>query len=247
MTKLDHTFEAESESEFLKAYQKQQYAKPSVTVDMVVFTVVDSVLRVLTIQRKGHPYKGFLALPGGFLNVKDDPSDQGEDLEEAAHRELEEETSLPRGSCFLEQLYTFGKAGRDPRTRVISVAYFALVPPHLAYQAIAGDDAASLAWLTLDEIQQKGMAFDHAEILAKAVARLRGKIDYTNIAFNLVPPTFTVPELRRVYEAVKGVTFNPQNFHRRVRRMVEDGILLQAVGERVTSSRPAKVYRFNKV
>lgn len=242
--------EHQTEAEFLATYKVTEYPRPSVTVDLVIFTVMDSDLKVLLIQRAGHPFRGTWALPGGFVDVGDAFKNQGEDLEAAAHRELEEETHLPAGSCFLEQLYTFGRAGRDPRTRVISVAYYALVRPTLAPLVTAGDDAADARWLSL-EAEVAGtsplpLAFDHAEVLRTAVERIRGKIDYCPIAFDLVPPTFTVGELRSVYEAVKGTSYDPKNFHRRFRRMVEDGVILPAVGKRVTGSRPAKVYQFRK-
>lgn len=244
--KLTHNEHFDTEADFLAAYQVKDYPRPSVTVDLVIFTIVDSILKVLLIRRGGHPFKGSLALPGGFLNVGDAVKDQGEDLEAAAHRELEEETNLPRGSCYLEQLYTFGKAGRDPRTRVVSVAYMALIRPTLAPFVRAGDDAVEASWFPITSIQE-GMAFDHAEILKLAVQRLQGKIDYAPIAFDLVPETFTATELRMVYETVKGKSYDPKNFYRRFRRMLADGVLTEASGKRATGTNSAKVYRFNRV
>lgn len=234
-----------TEEEFLAAYTAKDYPKPSVTVDLVIFTVTDSILRVLLIRRGGHPYRGKLALPGGFVDVGDGVKNQGEDVEDAAHRELEEETGLPKGSCYLEQLYTFGKAGRDPRTRVISVAYFALVRPTLASLVTAGDDASEADWHVAQTVlDEGGLAFDHDTVLAKAIERIRGRIDYSPVAFDLVPETFTVAELRSVYEAVKGHAYDPKNFHRRFRRMLADGVIRQAPGRRGTSSKPAAVYYF---
>lgn len=258
-----------TEEEFLDAYVAKDYPKPSVTVDLVIFTVVDSDLKVLLIKRGGHPYRGCWALPGGFVNVGDGVKDQGEDLEAAAHRELEEETHLPRGSCYLEQLYTFGRAYRDPRTRVIDVAYFALVRSSLAPLVAAGDDAADARWFSVTELWDGGglgdtgdvvkplgetktlgtlynatLAFDHRDVLVKAVERIRGRIDYSPIAFDLVPETFTTNDLRTVYEAVKGKTYDPKNFHRRFRRMLADGVIRQVTGHRVTGARPASVYSF---
>jgi 8-oxo-dGTP diphosphatase len=256
-----------TEAEFLAAYKANDYPKPSVTVDLVIFTVLDTDLKVLLIKRGGHPFRGCWALPGGFVNVGDGVKEQGEDLEAAAHRELAEETGLPKGSCYLEQLYTFGKAGRDPRTRVISVAYFALVRPTLAPIVTAGDDAAAAQWFSVQAILERGsseaeskvlehdglfslsrngLAFDHDVILDTAIKRLRGRIDYSPIAFDLVPETFTVAELRSVYEAVKGAAYDPKTFHRKFRRMLADGILVTAPGKRGGTGRPSAVYRFKR-
>jgi 8-oxo-dGTP diphosphatase len=247
--KLGHEFQPATEADFLVAYKKQVYPKPSVTVDMYIFTVLDGVLRVLLIERDGHPFKGHWVAPGGFLDVEEDPNDpsvQGEDLEEAAHRELEEETSLPRYSCYMEQLYTFGKAGRDPRTRVVSVAHLALVRSSLAPLVKPKSDAKDARWFSLEEIKamDKPLGFDHALGLDMAIKRLRGKIDYAPIAFDLVPETFTVGDLRLVYEAVKGETYDPNNFHRRFKRMITDGVIVKAPGKRASSTRTAAVYRF---
>lgn len=234
------------------------YHRPSVTVDLVIFTVLDSDLKVLQITRGEPPFEGLRACPGGHLEVGDPTTlvevngeqvpDQGEDLEAAAHRELEEETGLPKGSCFLEQLYTFGALYRDPRGRVVSVAYIALVRPTLAPMVVAGDDAAAVEWRSVRGLFQgpPRLAFDHDQILAKAVERIRGKIDYSTIAFELVPDTFTVGELRAVHEAVKGEKYEAQNFSRRFKRMVTDGVIELAPGQRVTGAHPAKVYRFKR-
>lgn len=239
----------EGEAEFLEDYwsRPNAYPRPSVTVDLVIFTVTDCDLKVLTIKRGDHPYRGFWALPGGFVDVGDTFRDQGEDLETAAHRELAEETALSpellaANNVYLEQLYTFGKSGRDPRTRVIGVAYYALVPPQLVPMVRAGDDAAAVEWKSVSQVGELG--FDHAGILAKGVERVRGKIDYSPIAFNLLPPTFTVTELREVHEAIKGHHYDNGNFRRRFKRMQTDGIIEQAPGKRLTGGKPAAVYRF---
>lgn len=247
---------------FLASYREQKWARPAVTVDLVIFTVLDSDLKVLLIRRKEPPFQGSWALPGGFVRVGDAFDDQGEDLETAAHRELAEETGLREGSAYLEQLYTFGRAFRDPRTRVITVAYFALVRPTLAPLVTAGTDADAVRWvsvaslgallaprLNLDptvppEDDVTALAFDHAEILSLALERVRGKLDYAPIAFDLVPETFTASELRLVYEAIVGAPYDPANFRRRINRMLEDELLVQAPGKRHTGARPAAVYRF---
>ena len=243
--KLGHAESSEmTEEEFLRTYKAKEYPKPSVTVDLVIFTVVDSILKVLLIKRKGHPHQGQWAIPGGFVDVGDVFDDQGESVEKAAHRELAEETSLPEGCCFLEQLRTFGEPGRDPRMRVISVAYYALISPEKVPLVKAGDDASEAKWVVVEGVE--GLAFDHDKILGTAVERIRGKIDYAPIAFELVPPTFTVAELRSVHEAIKGHSYKAPNFYRRFRRMQTDGIIEEAPGKRYGSGRPAKVYKFTR-
>ncbi len=121
------------------------YPRPSLTVDIVIMTVLDTDLKILLVKRAQAPFKNRWALPGGFVHVSDE-GDQGEDLQEAAHRELCEETGLPRGRVFLEQLYTFGATKRDPRGRVVTVAYYALVPPNLVPLVSAGSDASDAVW-----------------------------------------------------------------------------------------------------
>lgn len=245
MGKLDHTSGIEDEGTFLETYRKEKYAKPSVTVDLVIFTIRNSDLKLLLIRRKGHPFKDKWALPGGFVEVGDGYDDQGESLEDAAARELQEETGLPDGASYLEQLYTFGNPGRDPRMRVITVSYYALIRPGLAPLSTAGDDAAEAKWVSLSNLDLGDLAFDHSEIIKVAVDRIRGKVDYSPIAFRLVPEHFTVPELRGVYETIKGEVYDARNFRRRFNRMVEDGIIEKAPGKRAAKTgRPAKVYRF---
>jgi 8-oxo-dGTP diphosphatase len=235
------------EGAFLKRYDPDAFERPSVTVDLVIFTVIDSDLKVLLIERGAHPFKGSWALPGGFVGVSNKGS-QGENIEAAAHRELAEETGLPENSCFLEQLYTFGTAGRDPRMRVISVAWYALIPPDRASLVSAGDDASQARWFSAsEEVPWMRLAFDHAEILAMGVERIQGKIDYTDIAFELVGETFTVGELRDIYEAIQSKTYDARNFRRRFQRMVTDGIVQAAPGKRhLGKSRPANVWRFTR-
>ncbi len=221
-----------------------KHPRPSVAVDLVVFTILDADLKILLIRRKQAPFKGCLAIPGGFVRVGRTARSQGESLEAAAQRELTEETGLPDGAVFLEQLFTFGRPGRDPRTRVISVAYYALVRPTLAPLVHAGGDAADAGWISMTEVEAKRLAFDHHEILQSALERIQGKIDYSNIAFELVPETFSIAELRAVHEVIQGTTYDPGNFRRRFLRMQTDGIIAPAVGKRLTRSKPAKVYRF---
>lgn len=239
----------ESEARFLARYRPSDFARPSVTVDVAVFTVIDGVLHVLAVRRSEHPFKGRWALPGGFVRVGDARGDQGEDLDAAAYRELLEETGLSRSlpaPIFLDQVRAFGKPGRDPRTRVISVAYYALVRPTLVPLVRAGGDAAQARWLDVGELlgDASRLAFDHAEILGAALARLRADLDRTSLAFELVPETFTIPELRAVHEAVRGEPLDPGNFRKRFLRLIEDGVIEPAKGKRTTASKPANVYRF---
>jgi len=243
--KLGHDSGHAEEASFLQAYRSQEYPKPSVTVDLVIFTVIDSDLKVLLIKRGGHPYKDCWAVPGGFVKVGDGYDDQGESLEEAAERELVEETGIEvtKHEVYLEQLYTFGKPGRDPRMRVISVAYYALVRPGLAHVVQAGTDASEAEWVSVNEMGEN-LAFDHDNVVGTAIQRIRGKLDYSPIGFQLVPKTFTVAELRAVYEAVQGRNYDPGNFRRRFKRMQTDGIIEPAPGKRQTLTKPAKVYRF---
>lgn len=237
----------EGELAYLAAYHAEDFPRPSVTVDIVVFTILDADLKVLLIRRENHPFKGAWALPGGFVRVGDGGAEeQGEDLDEAATRRLSEETGLPRGSVFLEQLRAFGMPHRDPRTRVITIAYYALVRPDLAPFARAGVDAVEAGWKSFAEVRRAHLAFDHAEIIDAAIARIREKLDDSDIAFELVPETFSIAELRAVFEVIRGVAHDPGNFRRRFNRMLSDGILERAPGKRITASKPARVFRFKR-
>lgn len=236
----------DEERAFLQGYRPKDYPRPSVSVDLVVFTIIDATLRVLLARRREHPFKGQWALPGGFVRVGEKADDQGEDLDTAARRELEEETGLEPDRVFLEQLYTFGRAGRDPRLRVITVAYYALVRPDLAPLVKAGGDVSDAEWFPVESLGKLDLAFDHREIVKTALERIRGKLDYSTIAFDLVPATFTIPELRTVHAIVTGKPQDPGNFRRRFNRMLEDGVLEKAPGKRITTSKPATVYRFKR-
>lgn len=232
------------EKAFLASYRPKDYPRPSVAVDLVIFTIIDAQLRVLLVRRKEHPFRNSWALPGGFLRVGEAGADQGEDLEAAARRELQEETSLDASRVYLEQLGAFGASGRDPRMRVISVAYLALVRPDLAPIVKAGGDAADVQWLEVAKLQSLELAFDHSEIAAKALARVRAGVESTTIAFDLVPMTFTIPELRQVHSVVLDKVIDPGNFRRKFTGLIEAGIIEQAPGKRITASKPATVFRF---
>jgi 8-oxo-dGTP diphosphatase len=175
----------------------------AVTVDLVVLTVRDGALHVLLVQRGCEPYLGQWALPGGFVHAD-------EDLTTAARRELGEETGLDGPAGHLEQLGSYGDPGRDPRGRVVTVAYLALLPD--LPSPTAGTDAAAAEWAP---IGRRGLAFDHDRILADGVERARSKLEYTPLATAFCPPEFTIGALRGVYEAVWGGPIDPRNFHRK--------------------------------
>ncbi|MGN0485137.1 MAG: NUDIX hydrolase [Lachnospiraceae bacterium] len=242
-----------TEEEFLKNYDASKYPKPSVTVDMLIFTMNEAnELEVLLIQRGGHPFLGKWAIPGGFVNMK-------ESLEEAAARELQEETGLC--GIYLEQLYTFGAVDRDPRMRVISVVYLALVPKN-SLHIVAGDDAAQAQLFRVNRtegkiglesenrcvvLQEEDLAFDHAEILRTGLERLQGKMEYSNIALELLrdKKRFSIYELQKIYEAVGGKELDVANFRRNFRKRYIDTGLAEKTEEKCYeySKRPSNYYR----
>jgi 8-oxo-dGTP diphosphatase len=202
-----------------------------VTVDLVVLTIREGALNALLIRRGIPPYRGRWALPGGF--VLDD-----EDLPAAAERELREETGVRTAAGHLEQLRTYGSPRRDPRGRVVSVAYLALVPDLPA--PTAGSDAAGAQWRPV-EVGQR-LAFDHDEILRDGVERARAKLEYTSLAAAFCPAEFTIAELRGVYEAVWGTDLDPRNFHRKV--TTTDGFVTSTGRRRAQAvGRPAELFR----
>lgn len=281
------------EEEFLRQYSPGNYERPSVTVDMLLFTVVDKVvedirklnekeLRILLIKRKDHPYIGEWAIPGGFVNIN-------ESIEEAAYRELKEETNID--NIYMEQLATFGDVDRDPRMRVISTAYMALVP-NKNLNPIAGDDAENVAWFTIKrgEITEREqgisfnlilenkeenilisykiiekysysgvtktkevlytvnkesnneIAFDHVKIINMALDRLKNKVEYTSIAFNLVDEYFTMADIQSIYEILLNKKFHRMEFMRKTKKMlIETDKVNTDKGHR-----PAKYYKYNK-
>jgi 8-oxo-dGTP diphosphatase len=208
---------------------------PDVAVDLVVLTIRREDLCFLAINRGIDPFKGELALPGGFVLAD-------ESLDEAAARELEEETGISGLSRHSEQLETFGDPRRDPRRRIFSVAYLALVPH--PPEPVGGSDARSAQWMEVGELPTRGrrLAFDHDEILHKGVERARAKLEYTPLASSFCPEVFTIAELRKVYEVVWGVGVDPRNFHRKVTST--EGFV-EPTGERTVrdGGRPAQLYR----
>lgn len=217
------------------AYDPSEYPPFAVTADLVVLTLRDEALQVLLVRRGGKPYAGRWALPGGFTQVE-------EDIEDAAYRELAEEAGVGRAEVVLEQLRTYGAPKRDPRMRVVSVAWLALgadLP-----DPRAGSDAADARWVPVAEVlgESRRLAFDHAQILRDGVERARAKLEYSPLATAFCRPEFTVGELRAVYEAVWGAPLDPRNFHRKVTGA--EGFLIET-GERTTrgGGRPAMLYR----
>ena len=209
-----------------------EYPRPALTVDCIIFGLDAHDLKVLLIKRASDPHKGKWALPGGFV-------DMDEGLDHAAMRELEEETGLTR--VYLEQLYTFGDPERDPRGRVVSVAYWALTRV-LAEPVRAASDAESAAWFSVSDPPR--LAFDHAKILAMAHQRLRSKVRYQPVGFELLPREFTLSQLQHVYEVVLERTIDKRNFRKRILDM---GILVDTdTTQQDVAHRAAKLYRFDK-
>lgn len=228
----------------MSPYDPSAFPSFAVTVDLVVLTVRGHALCALIVRRGEPPYQGQWALPGGF--VRGD-----EDLSQAAARELEEETGLRAESgAHLEQLATYGDPHRDPRMRVVSVAHLVLAPDLPA--PTPGGDAHGARWAPVGSLlehvaaeradEAAPLAFDHARILADGVERARSKIEYSSLATAFCPPEFTVGELRRVYEAVWGVSLDPRNFHRKVTGTV--GFLVPTGGTTTRQGgRPAQLFR----
>jgi 8-oxo-dGTP diphosphatase len=207
-----------------------QYARAALTVDCVVFGFDDSELKVLLIERGLEPFKGRWALPGGFVRTE-------ETLDEAALRELKEETGLT--NVFLEQLYSFGSVNRDPRERVVSVAYYALVKLANS-RAKAATDAADAQWFPVSRTPK--LAFDHAEILSTALARLKGKVRYQPIGFELLPARFTLAQLQHLYEAALETPLDKRNFRKKV---ISFGLLVPLDEYTEGIGRPAQLFRFD--
>ncbi|MBK8045803.1 MAG: NUDIX hydrolase [Anaerolineales bacterium] len=210
-----------------------EYPRPAVTVDMILFAFQNDRLTVLLIRRTHDPFAGKWALPGGFVG-------EHEDLYDAARRELQEETNV--SNVYLEQLYTFGQPDRDPRMRVVTVAYFALLSAdELAEQQVrSGSDAGDARWWDIYQLPQ--LAFDHARILEYALQRLRWKLEWTALGFLLLPKEFTLSELQRVYETVLHEALDKRNFRRKI---LASGVLEESGNMRAGDHRPAKLYRFS--
>lgn len=231
-----------TEKEFLEQYKPGNYDRPSVTADAVIFKLENKTqtLKLLLIKRKNHPYINKWALPGGFVNVN-------EDIDEAVLRELKEETNVE--NVYMEQLRTYGKPNRDPRMRVISVAYVALINADV--KVSAGDDASEAKWFDVNWnnekieikdgntiIKNSEIAFDHIQIIYDALIRVRNKVEYTDIIFDLMPKEFTLPELQKVYENLLGKTVYKTNFRNKMKAKLEDTGKIKSDG----AHRPSRIY-----
>ncbi len=234
------------EQAFLDAYDPSAWERPSLAVDVVILTVAEGQLWALLRQRASHPAKDSWALPGGFVGID-------EAIDNAAARVLHDKIGLE--GVFLEQLYTFGAPGRDPRMRIVTVAYYALVP---AARLVGINGGTFLAPLDVPWEGETGgpviprdssdevlpLAFDHADILGMAVKRIRGKLGYTDIGYELLPPAFTLRQLRLVHEGILGQPLNKDSFRRKVLASHD----VAPTGERQADvgHRPAALYRFTR-
>lgn len=238
-----------TEADFLADYDPSAFERPSVTVDLVLLGIRDGRPAVLLQARRDHPFEGYWALPGGFVAMD-------ESLDAAAQRVLHDKARLQ--DAHLEQLYTFGAVDRDPRTRVITVTWLALLNEQAFTAALAANPALLPAAIDVSWAGEAGgaiaalapqgnpldLAFDHADILALAMLRLRGKLDYSEVGFALLPPAFTLRQLQDVHEAISGASFNKPAFRR---RMLDKGWLAPTgTREAGTSYRPAELYRFQR-
>lgn len=228
------------ELDFLRSYDPGAFERPSVAVDVVLLTVRDGSLWTLLYRRPEHPDQGRFALPGGFVGID-------EALDAAAGRLLAAKATVQ--DVFLEQLYTFGDPARDPRMRVVAVVYYALVPEQVFEHATGVQARLRVSWegeaggpveALGDDGEPLPLAFDHAAMVGTAVQRIRGKLSYVPIAFELLPTTFTLLQARRVYEAIRGRPLNKDSF----RKTLLGSGLVEATGDRqVGVGRPAAVYR----
>lgn len=238
-----------SEQEFLAAYDASVFPHPSLAVDVALITVDAGELKALLLRRQHHPARGKWALPGTFVGIE-------ESIDDAAERALREKTGV--SGIFLEQLYTFGDPGRDPRTRVVTVAYYALVDVETLTKQFGKSKQAQLIRLIVpfegesgdhvdacdDQGETLPIAFDHARILGTVVSRLRGKLDYADIGFELLPKRFTLRQLQTIHETILGHSVNKDSFRRRLVAsglIAPTGQLEQSVGHR-----PAELYRFKR-
>lgn len=221
----------DSEKEFLNSYNKNEYEKPSVAVDLLVFTVKDDRLKIVLVRRNEHPFKDMLSLPGVFVGIN-------ETLDEAAARGAMEEAGL--ADIYFEQLYTWGDIDRDPRMRIISVSYLSLTPAEKLTLS-AGSRTSSAELYDVEELlaSDEELAFDHRKIIGYGRERIRNKTEYSRIAFEFLPKEFTLPQLQRVYEILLGKPLYKANFRRRVAPLIDET-------ERMTSGdahRPSRIYK----
>jgi 8-oxo-dGTP diphosphatase len=205
----------------------EKYQKLAVTVDIVIFTIKNNELQVLLVKRGIEPYKGKWAIPGGFIKLD-------ESLEAAAKRELKEETGV--GNVYLEQLYTFGEVNRDPRDRVVTVSYMALINSE-GIKLNASTDASDARWFSVLDLPKLG--FDHDKILSYALKRLKWKFEYTAVAFSLLPKIFTLSDVQKLYEIVYNKIFDKRNFTKKILSL---GLLKEEGIKQNVSYRPPMMY-----
>lgn len=223
----------QTEKQFLKNYNIRDYDVPLATVDMAIFTIKDDQLHVLLVKRAQHPYKGWWALPGGFVDVKLDKA-----LGDTARRKLKEKTGI--STPYLEQVETVGNGDRDPRGWSITMAYFALLPWR-NIELVANSSSEEIKWISVDQVlDAQKLAFDHAYILKICVERLRSKVQYTSIAVNLMAEEFSLAELQTIFEIILEKPIEKKSFRR---RLLDVGILEETGNVRLGSNRPAKLYR----
>lgn len=209
-----------------------RYPHPAVTVDCIIFALHENDLKVLLIQRGADPYKNFWALPGGFVEID-------ESVDTAAERELAEETGMEK--IFLEQLYTFGEPKRDPRERVISVAYYSLVRLK-EHRPVAGSDALNTCWFPIRQLP--ALAFDHNKVMDMAIQRLQGKVIYAPVIFDLLPGKFRLNQLRKVYEIILERPIAADSFRKKI---LGTGLLTPLNEfDKSESGPPSRLYRFDK-
>lgn len=226
----------QSEREFLKDYNIHDYDVPLTSVDMVIFTVWEGELQVLLVKRGQHPAMGQWALPGGFIDLKRDKT-----LGDAAYRKLKEKTGVD--THYLEQLESFGSAERDPRGWSVSVAYLALVNSENI--KLFGDvSSEEVRWVPVSKVRDRyKLAFDHQQIVDRAWARLKNKVQYTSLPINLLPAEFTLTDLQKIFEIILGEAVEKKSFRRRIN---DAGIIEETGGMRTGSNRPAKLFRVKK-
>lgn len=219
-------------------------SRPIVTIDLVTFSVVDGALSVLLQQRSEPPFEGTWSLLSGPIDIGGVSGEQGEDIDESAHRLMIEHTGLPAS---VDQLHTFGRANRDPRWRALSISWIAMIGPEWAKTAASHDAGGTNQWFKVeDELPWIRLAFDHAEILDAGVAHLKSSLRDGEQVYKLVPQQFTVAELQAAHEAICGESIDDRTFRRRFSRLVEEGKLVQAPGMRHRGrARPAKIWRLN--
>jgi len=211
---------------------KEKYERPSVTADIVIFTIQNNELKVLLVKRNVEPFRGKWAIPGGFVKMS-------ESLEDAAKRELEEETGVK--DVYLEQLYSFGDPGRDPRGRVITVAYIALINSE-NIKLRATTDVSEAKWFSIKKVPS--LAFDHKRIFDYSLKRLKWKFEYTTVAFSLLPKKFAISEIQKIYEIVFDKKFDKRNFNKKI---ISLGILKEEEVKRDVSYRPPQLYSLKKM